>query len=287
MSGEHTRDVAEAVLVPLTERARAEWSRESGKRVALHRGRYWHETQPGFYRPVHLLARLRDDEATRPARLCWGFHASLRDEDAEHANATLPLHWLSDVSAYEEGALSSNRRYQLRKARRLVEIVEIVDPAPLVEEGYDVLVSALARTGFAKPPSRDEYVAELRRSIPGRRFVVGGFRDGKLAGYVEGFAVDGVAYLHDVVIATEALSTNVSTALQVEFVHACARSQGVHELVHGTHARDDDALTMYKERIGFPVRHVPARMSMLPGALPVIRWRAPQVAYRLVGRGSA
>src|SRR3954447_12884380 len=51
--------------------------RELGREVVLHRGRWWVRVVPGFYQPVHLLARMRPDEATRPTLRCWGLRASL------------------------------------------------------------------------------------------------------------------------------------------------------------------------------------------------------------------
>jgi hypothetical protein len=265
----------------------AAWRRALGRRVVESRGRWWWETHRGFYRPVHLLARLRADEVRRPARPCWGIHASLRDEDAAEANAALPVHRVPDLGAFDEANLSSNRRAQLRKARRLCELAQVADPRFLAEHGYEVLRSTFERTGYApagRLPTRDAYARELEVSLrPGRRFVLGALVEGRLVGYVESYAVDGVAYLEELLVHTDALSTNASTLLQVEFVHLCRRSPGIREVVHGVRAPDDEALTHYKERIGFPVAPVPARLELAPGAEWLIRRRAPVAYYRMTG----
>ena len=262
----------------------AGWKRDLGERVVRHKGRWWYAARPGFYRPVHHLARLSADQATRPARTCWGFHASLRDEDASRANSSYPTHRVTNLAEFDESHLSSNRRYQLRKARRLAELVHVSGPRLLLEQGYDVLRSAVERTGHGRVPSREAYTGEVECSLrPGRRFVLAGLVDGRLAGYIEGHAVDGVGYLGELWVATEALRTNVSSALQFEFALVCQRSEGISELVHGVEAKHDEKLTMFKERLGFPVNPVPARISMLPGAGPVIRRLAPSSYYRLTG----
>jgi hypothetical protein len=284
MTVPETQPAEAATLTSLTENQMAEWRREQGRHVVEHEGRWWWASRAGFYRPIHLLARLRADEAERPTAACWGFHATLRDEDAERANAILPTHRVTDLDAFDESHLSSNRRYQLRKARRLVELLHLTGPTLLREQGHEVVRSAVERTGFGDAKSSENYVRDVEISLrPNRRFVLAGVSDGTLAGYVEGYAVGSVAYLEDLLIATEALTTNVSSALQFEFAQAARRAAGIRELVHGIRAPDDEKLTMYKERLGFPVQPVPAKVSMLPGAARIIRWRAPASFYRLTG----
>lgn len=183
--------------------------------------------------------------------------------------------------------LSRNRRYRLRKAARLVEILELTDAAALEEQGYDVLVSSLGRTGTGEPPSRDQYVQSLARDgIGGPVTFLAGLRDGRLVAYIGGWAAGGTAYLHRLHIRTDALATQVGTALVFAFVEACQRGGEVSAVVNGLHAPEDDALCSYKEGIGFPVRYYPARVSFVPGLLPVLRRVRPHVAYRLTGRGS-
>jgi hypothetical protein len=231
---------------------------------------------------VHSLARLSAEEAARPTRACWGFHATLRDADAGRANTALPAHRIANVADFDEGDLSSNRRNELRKARRLVELVQLTDAELLLEQGYGILRSAIERTGFGHAPPRDEYEADVRCSVvPGRRFVLAGLVEGKLAGYADCFAVDGVAYFDEMRVATDALPTNLSKLLQVEFALVCKRSEGIRELMHGVIAPEDESLTKAKERLGFPVDPVPAKVSMIPGAALGIRLLAPSSYYRL------
>ena len=85
-----------------------------------------------------------------------------------------------------------------------------------------------ASTGFGTLPTRKQYLADLDDfTQPAQGVVLAGPVDGRLGGYVTGYAVDGTAYVRDVVIATEALKTNMGTGLQYEFMFACARSENV------------------------------------------------------------
>jgi hypothetical protein len=280
------RAVDESIVPVVGEEELAEKLRRDGERVVVHRGRCWAETRPGFYRPVNWLARLSTEEATWPTVWCWGFHACLTASDARHANAAFPVHLVSDLDTFDEERLASSRRYKLRKARRQVHLVELTGPELLREQGYEVLVSARTRTGYGRVPSRKAYVAALDRfGEPARGIVLAGLIDGKLGGYVTGYAVDGTAYVGDVLIATEALSTHISTGLTYEFIYACRRSGKIRELVHGLHAREDEGLCRYKEWVGLPVQRVPSTVKLLPGAGAFIRNRNPHVYYRLTGRG--
>ncbi len=113
--------------------------------------------------------------------------------------------------------------------------------------------------------------------------MLAGLIDGRLAGYADCYGVDGVGYFDEMRVATDALDTNLSKALQVEFIHVCGRSPAIHEVVNGLVAPEDENLTRSKERLGIPVDPVPAKVSMLPGAATVIRRLAPSSYYRLSG----
>jgi hypothetical protein len=278
------RPASEAIVRSLSEEALASWRIERGERVVERSGRYWRMSRPGFWEPVHWLARLRSDEARRPAP-CLGFRSVLRDEDAQAATGALPAHVLEPVATWGTQLLSKNRRYRLRKARRLVELVELTDAALLEEQGYDVVRSSLARTGAAEPPSREEYARSLAREGVGRPLTFfAGLSEGRLAGYLGGWAVDGTGYFQRLHIRTEALATQVGTALVFAFVEACQRGGDVREIVNGLHAPEDEALSAYKNGIGFPVRRYPARVWLVPGTARLLRRLRPDTAYRLTGR---
>jgi hypothetical protein len=270
----------------LTEDAFAKWLRERGARLVSHRGRWWKRSLRGFYEPVHWLARLTCDEATAPAVSRWGFRANLDDAFASSANGSIPLFWLPDLAGYDEHRLSSNRRNQLRRCRKRVQIVELSDPDLLRDQGYEVCASSLSRTAYRQVPPREAYLHDVAADVHcGRRLVLAGLVDERLAGYVIGYAVDGIAYLDDVTISTEAMSSYMGIGLHFEFAQACRRSSGITMLVHGLHSREDAPLCTFKVGMGFAVRHVPTRVRINPLAGSVIRRRYPDKYYRLTGRG--
>ncbi len=283
MSG-GTRPAAEAVVKSLSEPELAAWRRGRGERVVEQSGRFWRMSRPGFWEPVHWLARLPAGDVRRPGP-GLGFRATLSEEDAGAANGALSAHVLAPVADWGPHLLSKNRRTRLRKATRTVELVELTSPALLEAQGHEVALSSIARTHAGAAPSREAYAAALTRDdVGGRLTFFAGLLDGLLVGYLGGWAVDSTAYFQRLHIRTEALASQVGTALVFAFVEACARGGEVREVVNGLHSPEDEGLTAYKEGIGFPVRRYPARVGLVPGVLPLLRRLRPNAAYRLTGR---
>lgn len=278
------RNISEAVLTSMTEEECARWYRERGTHVIFHQGRYWKETSKGFYQPLHWLARLRAEEATSPTKLCWGFQTTLSSEGARVANGSMPVHILPNLESYDFESLSPTRRTQLRKCGKLVKIVELIDSTLLQEQGYEVIVSAMTRTTDKTPPSKEKYLTQLVNYVtPGRRLVIAGLIGDKLSGYVTGYAVNGTAYIENILIATDALSTHISKGLIFEFSQICRRSQAICELVNGLHTPENQKLCVFKERMGFQVKHIPAKVQMNRIMRYFIRWQCPHKYYRLTG----
>src|SRR5690242_8199464 len=114
MSNLQVRDVLAAAFAVLTERELADIRRNEGARVIQHGSHYWEQTgAPGFFQPVHLLARLKPEEATRPTPWSWGYRATLTPNAASAANGTVPILRLPDLANYEINSLSANRRNKL------------------------------------------------------------------------------------------------------------------------------------------------------------------------------
>jgi len=278
------RDAADCVVPVVSEAEMAKHLQRRGQSVTVHRGRYWKQTRPGFFRPVHPLARLTAYEATRPSWTSWGFQACLAECDVSYANGAVPVYLISDFDEFREDRLSSSRRYKLRRSRKHARLVQLTGDALLREQGYDVLQSSHSRTGYGTMPTKEQYLANLDAFVePAQGVVLAGIIDGRLGGYVTGYAVDGTAYVHDVVIATDALKSGISTGLTYEFMFACGRAENINEMMHGMHVREDEGLCRYKEWMGLPLRRVPSRVNMLPGAASLIRRRNPDKFYRLTG----
>jgi hypothetical protein len=282
---EQTRNMSATLLHSLTEDELANWRREQGYRVHAHSGRFWMESPPGFLQPLHWVARFSRQEASPPVAPSWGFRAVLTESEAEAANGALSVHAISDVERYTIDSLSSKRRNDLRRCYRRAVIVEIIGPALLRQQGYEVFESALNRTGYARPGSKEDYLAGLEQYFAARRRVVlGALINDRLAGYLGGFAVDGNAYIEQVHLSTEALPHEIGIGLVFEFAQVCRRSKGIRKIIYAQHSREDKSLCTFKERIGFPVTLFPTRVRVLPVVAQLLRWRYPHKHYRLTGR---
>ncbi len=274
-----------ATFAVLTERELAECRRKEGARVIQHGGHYWEQAgAPGFFQPVHLLARLTPEEATRPTPLSWGYRAALTPGAAGAANGMVPVMRLPDLASYSFDSLSANRRNKLKKCQRLVRIIQLTGPALLKEQGHELVMDALSRTRHKKPPSRESYLKEIRKYFQGNHWcVLAGLIDGRLGGYLDGYVVDGVAYGFSAYYATWALPTNISTGLVFEFAQLCRRLQCIHTFMGGLHSREDPHLSQFKADMGFVVEHIPIKWEMNPLARTLIRRHRPHAYYRLTG----
>jgi hypothetical protein len=268
----------------MTEAELASMRAAEGDTVVLHDGRYWRTSFPGFYQPVHLLARLSAAEVTRPTRLCWGCRAALTDEDAHLAGGSIPVYLLTDIGAFDEAVLSRNRRSDLRRCRRQVAFRRLEDPSLVIEQGHRVFMSAVRRLGHWRPMNEVDYRRRIeRRAGHGRRLIIAGLIDGRLEGYLDSYAVDGVLYPEEIFVATDAMRTGIGTGLYVETLEIGARAGNIRDVCNGLHTPEDPELCHFKEGLGFRVVHVPARTVIPAPILAYIRARRPATYYRLTG----
>jgi hypothetical protein len=233
---------------------------------------------------VHWLARLSADEVARPARFCWGFRAALSDQAAAAANSTMPIHILPDVHQFELSMIPGSSRNKYRKCRRLARIGRLRDPGWLEAQGYDVVVSACRRTGHINPPSPSQYETNLEQyATDPRRVILAGIVDGRLAGYVTGYAVETVAYMENLYIHSDFLPTHVGTGLYLDFIEICRRCPEICTVVGGLHSIENTNLCRFKERMGFSVCQVPTIAWIARPVAWLLRWRYPHKFYRLTG----
>jgi hypothetical protein len=285
MSNSQISQASEAVISSMSEEEAADWYREQRVQIVYHLGRYWKQTRFGFYEPIHLLARLTAEQATCPRPVNLGFRASLCEADAAVANGSIPIHLLSDVEGYDLQSLSSNRRNHLRRCYKRAKILHLLSPVLLQEQGYEVYCSALTRFGGSKVISKKVYLSQLENYIPSKqRYIFAGLINDKLGGYIITYVVDQTAYIEKVLLATEALSAYIGIGLVFEFVQACRNSGKIREIVYGYHTPEDSALGTFKEGIGFPVRHIPAKVAVNPLIDPILRWRNPSAYYFITGK---
>lgn len=270
--------------VVMTEAELATMRAEEGERVHRCRGRSWRSTHAGFYQPVHMLSRVNAGGACRPSPFCWGYRVGLTETDAGQANATIPLYLLADVDGFAQG-LSRNRRGDLRKCRRFVELRVVSEPSLLLEQGHKVFLSATEGRSYCRRLSEVEYLQGIRRSFSHKRTrIVAGLIDGQLAGYMVSFAVEGILYLEHVFVCAEARRTGIGTGLYVATIESALRSGRIHVVCNSFHTPEVPTICRFKESLGFEVVRVPARLAAPAPVLAVVRRRQPAVYYRLTGQ---
>jgi hypothetical protein len=268
----------------MTGAALAAMRAKEGDSIVLRGSCYWRAVYPGFYQPIHLLARIPASEVRRPVRLCWGFRAALAPEDAHLANATLPVHLLTGVQNFHEEGLSRNRRSDLRRCRRLVEIRRLDDPSLLLEQGHGVFMSAARRLGYWKPLSERAYRERvLRRAAYGPRLLVAGLIGGRLRGYIDSYVVGDVLYNDEIFVSTSALRTGIGTGLYVETLETAARAASIRDVCNSLHRPHDVDLCRFKQGLGFRVVPVPAHAQIRPAMRAFLCARRPELYYRLTG----
>jgi hypothetical protein len=272
-------------LTVMTEAGFAAMRAEEGARVVERDGRFWGETFSGFYQPIHQIATLRTSEIHRPTWRCWGYRAALAPEDARTANGSIPVSLMSDVRGFTEDMFDRNRTRDLRRCRREVEIRRVFDPDIFIREGWPVHTSAKKRVDPGGTMIESEYRTMMVKRAPDpRRLIVAGFVDGKLAGYLESYAVDGILYGRDLYVATEYMGTGIGTGLYLETIQFGVRTSAVNQICLGPVLLDRPGLTAFKRTLGFSTVAVPAHIAIPAPIGAFIRWRRPAVHYRLTGQ---
>lgn len=274
-------DVDSTAVRSVSEAEVAQWRRALGRRVVLNLGHWWEEMGFGIYQPISLLAQLAQEHAGLPTPFAVGARAALADSDTLVANGAIPAHVLTDLASYDLGAIQSNRRNRIKKSLRLVQF------APLSREilrthGYPVLVSSFERSQHRRIPSRAAFEREVAASPPWR-VIIGGFVDGELMGYIDGFAINAIGYGSQFVINTRALPTCIGSGLTYHIIQAFRRSGEIREVMTGLHTPEDVALCAFKKEFGFHVRRVPASVHIRSWARWFIRRHFPEKYYRLTG----
>lgn len=284
------KDLSDANLISITEEEFGDSLRESGTHILIHRDRHWKETYPGFYEPVHWMARFKAEQATRPALLCWRFRASLEKKSLSAGNGAIPIILLQDLESYTLESLPSKRRSHIRKCQRMVKLVQLTgEPAKelLKQQGYEIFASAMKRFGNNRFLSQAKYQERMNNYIDsGHYFVMGGILGDELIGYLTAIVIDGTAYMEERLVKTEALKTDLGSTLTFEFAQICKRSGNIHEIVSGQHSPEKQSLTEFKLSMGFQVQFVPVKIDMNPIIDKFIRWRYPNKYYRLKGPDS-
>ena len=276
--------VPDGAVKSLTEREFGALRETEGAAVAYSGGHFWASIFPGFFQPVNLVARLSAEQLRRPTVRCWGYRAALVNADADRANGSVPVHLQEGLDRLDPGRMTHGRVQDLRRCRDRVEIALCRDPAVFEQQGYRVYDSAQDRLHYWAEMAEDAYRQVMRaRVADGRRLFVVGFVGGVLGGYLEAYIVDGVLFARELIVASDALKTGISTGLYVDTIELALRTGAARDVCLGLETPERPGLTRFKESLGFPVIHLPASSSIPRPIGAIIRARRPEAYYRLTG----
>jgi len=270
-------------LLHLTEADLAELRLDEGARVVEVAGRFWAETFPGFFQPIHQLAEHRADRVVRPTWRCWGYRSVLVAEDRRRANGAYPVHLDPDFRNWTVARFADHRRRDLRRCQRLVRIAVTSDPEPFLADGWSAYAETQRRIGL-RAVSRQRYLAEIARRVPDpRRLFVAGFVGGRLAGYLESYIVDGVLYGRDLFVRDDAVATGIATGLYHRTFEIGAASGLADRLCLGPEHSERPGLAFFKASMGVGVVRLPIRV-VIPGPVrAAMRALRPAAYHRITG----
>ena len=83
--------------------------------------------------------------------------------------------------------------------------------------------------------------------------------------------MDGVLFTHELIVAADAMSTGINTGLYVDTIELGLSSGAARDICLGLDTPERPGLTQFKESMGFPVVHLPARSSIPAPVAAVIR----------------
>jgi GNAT superfamily N-acetyltransferase len=254
-----------------------------GRRVVWDRGRYWQQSKPGFYEPVHLLSATAEHRTSPPTRACWGCRSVV--PPGTDTDTRLVVYFIDDIPGYDIGALTASRRHKLRRAQRsCARLFPLADDALLQREGYEVCVSAYGRFG-KPPPTAQQYEQWMAtQGIGEQTYGVAATIDGELIGYILAHVIEGTSYWEDFHVKAEALRTNVATALAYELVQMLRDSGAVKTAWNGNVSPDDEGMTRFKTSMGYACTPFPTRIHLRPGAGALLRRWRPRRYERLTGQ---
>lgn len=278
-------DASKAVIVPLSEEQLARRLASEGSKIRVVHGRHWLEVLPGLYDGVHWLSRHTIEEVSKPGWLCWGYRAALHTAESYDANGAIPMHLITDVEAYDINQLPSRTRRELRQFERNdVRIVYINHPEVFRDQGYEVMCSWLARTKHRAAAPVKRYLADAERNVlDPTRLVLAGMAGERLLGYSTSWVVDGSVYIWEFHVSPEAFPLHLSTALWFETAQVYRRSGLAREICAGLAMPEKEGLTSYKNRLGFQLVRIPARVWLLRLLSGYVRSRHPYQYYRFTG----
>jgi hypothetical protein len=274
----------ESVVWPASEHLVSIWKKKIGRRIQKSNDRYWERIAPGFYQPVcvGLPSSIERAYFQRPA---LGWRIALFATDAQYSNGSIPAYVRRDIVGFSLDDLpTARRRNAVRKGLNSAKFRLLSDPAILLEQGYSILVSTLLRTRHLPVPSLRQYRTEVEALFDKWHLVIAAFLDKEmLAGYIDGYSVDGTGYCENIVIAPRARSLCIGSALLFQLMQALGTSGHTTRMINGLHSQEKHSLDFFKKDFGFEVVQLPSLVHLSWPADAILSQLSPNKFYRFTG----
>ena len=267
----------------IEEFARLEVAR--GAPVIFHHGIWWQRVKPSYSWPLQLLRAFPPAKEKRPPLLYGSVGFEHAAPEADGANATLPLMLLRDLSRYDINCLSANKRRDIRRGMKRVEVRKLDEIRDLVEQGLGINRSALTRQAWGG--NRRGYLNEQRwrREIEqahalGARETWGVYLGRRLVAYLRMYVLDETVHITQTMSHSDYLEYYPNDALLNTFLMDCKVRPGVRSVLFGLESAKQ-SLNEYKRKFGFEVVKLPVYRRLNP----VVRYLARFTRYRQYIRG--
>ena len=253
-----------------------------GTRVFEFREHAWTMSKTRFCVPLAWWLPLPIEHIGWPSYAALGFQSAV--SEPSRANARITLLGVSGLSSYGPHMLSKTRRWEVRRSLANLDVRILNDEGLLVDQGWDVLSAAAARSKQWTPPDKTSYQNLIRASFASARpLVVAVVHAGKLQAYAVSFAYHGVAFLSDVVVPPAARTTGAGAALYWIHLSMWAQASGVDQFTLGRTIREKPTLDDFKKSMGSREHAVPVVSRMREPVKSYLRRSRPLTYERLYG----
>ncbi len=263
----------------------ASWKKENGHDIIYNEGIYWEKIFQGFYQPAHIVQKLSLEQIHYPQFLHWGVRGVLQDSESSLANGLIHFYAFEHIKKFDITVFSHQRRSNVRKCFRNVDIREVKDEKIMMDQGYDVISSSLQRTNHLEIPSKDEYLKHCTAYInngDNSHIILGAFLENRLLAYLDICAVEETAYLMNMYIHSDALNFSVSPGLFYSAFLLCRESEKITQVLAGGPTPDDNGLEIFKKRMGFTIVDVPTFCKMNKMVALLLRMKCPESYHQLL-----
>lgn len=253
----------------------AEQELRLGKRLLKRDGVWWKEIKRCFYRPLDFHTALALG-ASRPDRLKALVGYEHLVPGAERANGVYVSMEVDGSGPYDLSSFKKKRRYCIKRGLEELEIRRVEDLEEVLDQIYEVNVSAYARFDWPGNhegmTNRDLLEKHARRTfgLPGRQDFFGAFYQGRLVAHLSSIQLEPVMMICSYLAHSDYLQYFPSEALIYTFTKQALEKPGIQRITFGPECARE-SLNQFKEHMGFKRVKYPLLRRLNPLLVPAIR----------------